>query len=493
MSSKKVIKNSIIYTFCGFLLKAFNFLLLPLYTSYLTTKDYGITNLISSFNSVMGVILVFSLYSAITRFYADYKYDTNKVKRLYGTIITFTLISGTIFFCVFIILKPLVMRYLFKGMDFYPTVLLALIGLIFVCLQTIYQFILQAMELAHKYTVRSIIYFFVLLGFNILFVVVLKWGANGVLLATLLANIIFTVYMFIDLNNNSIITICIDKEILKKTLKYSIPIIPHNLSTTIASLVSNVFIGDKFSLSSVGVFGLATQFGNITDTIQASVNNAFTPWFYDVLNNKDKKSKKEIIKLTNILLWFYGVLFLGIALFSQDLIILFLNKSYWKAWTVVPFMIVSFSIKTIYYFYINILFYYKEATKYIFISTLSSSICNIILSAIFIPKMDIYGSALADIISMFLRVTIVVILSKRYENIGYKISLFIKSIFLNFIFISLGLIFSYSKYIYEFSFLNFSYKFSIFIIYVGIAIFSQRNYLKLLIDRFCAKKIDILK
>ncbi|MDK0650785.1 oligosaccharide flippase family protein [Clostridium perfringens] len=493
MSNKKVIKNSIIYTFCGLLLKAFNFLLLPLYTSYLTTNDYGITNLVSSFNSVMGVVVVFSLYSAITRFYADYKYDKNKVKRLYGTVITFTLISGTIFFVLFIILKPLIMRYIFKGMNFYPTVLLALIGLIFVCLQTIYQFILQAMEMAHKYTIRSIIYFFVVLGLNILFVVVFKWGANGVLLAALLANIMFTIYMFIDLNNHGIITICIDKEILKKTLRYSIPILPHNLSTTIASLVSNIFIGDNFSLSSIGLFGLAVQFGNITDTIQASVNNAFTPWFYDVLNKKDNNFKQEIVKLSNILLWIYGILFLGIALFSQDLIIIFLNKSYWKAWTVIPFIIISFSIKTIYYFYINILFYYKEATKYIFVATLSSSICNIVLSAIFIPKMDMYGSVLADAIAMLLRVVIVVALSKRYESVGYKINNFIKAFFLNCIFISIGLVFSYTKFVYKFCFLNFSYKIIIFSIYVFIALFTQRKYVKLLINRFARKRMDIAK
>lgn len=489
MGNKKVIKNSIIYTFCNLILKAFSFLLLPVYTTFLTTTDYGITNIVTSFTSVMSFVVVFSLYSAIIRFYVDYKDDMEKVKRLYGTIITFTLISGTIFVIIFLIAKPFIMKYIFNGMDFSPTVLLVLIGLVFSCLQTVYQFILRAMEMAKKYAIRSITYFFSSLGLNILFVVVFRWGANGVLLATLLANIIFTIYMFIDLKKQGIMAICIDKDILKKTLKYSIPILPHNLSTTLASFISKIFIGNNFSLSSVGLFGLASQFGNLTDIIQSSVNSAFTPWFFDILNKQDENLRREVVKLSNALLWVYGILFLGIALFSQDLTILFLNKSYWKAWTVTPFIVISFSIKTIYYFYINILFYYKQATKYIFTATLTSSIFNIILSAIFIPKMDMYGSVLADGLSMILRVVIVVALSKKYDSVGYKITNFIKSFSLNFLFISAGLIFSYTKYMYQFNWLNFLYKILIFSIYLFIALFTQREYVKPLINKYMKKRI----
>ncbi|NMB34189.1 MAG: oligosaccharide flippase family protein, partial [Clostridium sp.] len=71
----RVLENSFLYTFSSLLVKAIGFLLLPVYTLFLTPEDYGTTNLVNSFNSVATFILAFSLYVAVIRFYVDYKDD----------------------------------------------------------------------------------------------------------------------------------------------------------------------------------------------------------------------------------------------------------------------------------------------------------------------------------------------------------------------------------------------------------------------------------
>jgi len=86
----KMISNSIIYIGSNLILKAFNFLLLPLYTAYLSTSDYGITNLVTKFQNVAGYIIACCLQVAAIRFYSEYKSNNEKVKRLFGTIISFT-------------------------------------------------------------------------------------------------------------------------------------------------------------------------------------------------------------------------------------------------------------------------------------------------------------------------------------------------------------------------------------------------------------------
>jgi len=167
-----------------------------------------------------------------------------------------------------------------------------------------------------------------------------------------------------------------------------------------------------------------------------------------------------------------------IALFSQEAILLFTNESYYRAWTVVPLIIIPFSIKTMYYFYINVLLYHTNATKFIFIATLSSSMINILLSAIFIPILDMYGSALADLIAMVIRVGIIVALSIHFEDIGYKLSTFIFLILINVFFISAGLIFSYTTFMYEISWINIAYKIFVVMIYLTIAGIRLKKYTK---------------
>ena len=93
-SAGRVVVNSVIYTFSGLLLKCFSFFLLPLYTAYLTTKDYGITSIANSFISTMSFVVTFSLFSAVMRFYVDLKDSPEKLKRFYGTISLFSFLSG---------------------------------------------------------------------------------------------------------------------------------------------------------------------------------------------------------------------------------------------------------------------------------------------------------------------------------------------------------------------------------------------------------------
>jgi len=105
----KVLINSALYTFNSILIKALGFLLLPVYTYFLTPKDYGITNLIAGFTSVASFIVAFSLYSAVTRFYADYKSDRDRLKRFYGTVLTFVSLSGSVFVVLSIVFQHIIL------------------------------------------------------------------------------------------------------------------------------------------------------------------------------------------------------------------------------------------------------------------------------------------------------------------------------------------------------------------------------------------------
>jgi O-antigen/teichoic acid export membrane protein len=249
----------------------------------------------------------------------------------------------------------------------------------------------------------------------------LKFGANGVLLSLVISNTVAIVWMLFDLGKHHLFCFCINKQLLREALHYSIPIIPHNLSTHIAQFVSRVFINANTSLVSVGLFGLASKFGSLADMVQNSVNMAFQPWFFEQLSKREALDTKQIVSLSNSLVWLYGIVFLGLALFSQELIALMATDAYQSSWMLVPLIVAVFAIKTPYYFYINILFYYKKAAKYIFIATVSSSLLNVFLSYFFIKAWGMFGSVAADAIAMLLRVGIVVYLANKFSKIGYSL------------------------------------------------------------------------
>src|SRR5690625_1802298 len=186
MSAKaRVLENSFLYTFSSLLIKAMGFFLLPLYTAFLTPEDYGITNLATSFLSVTTFIVAFSLNSGIVRFYVEYKEDQNKLQRFIGTVIIFVIISSITFALLAIIFNKVLISLFFENIPFFPIILIVLVTLTFITLHNIHQNILQAVQKGKKLTLINLVVFSIIVFLNIVFIVILKLGATGMLLSQL--------------------------------------------------------------------------------------------------------------------------------------------------------------------------------------------------------------------------------------------------------------------------------------------------------------------
>ena len=153
--------------------------------------------------------------------------------------------------------------------------------------------------------------------------------------------------MLVDLRRRDLVKFSFDWTLLKRALTYSIPIIPHNLSTHIASFVSRLFINNTSSLASVGLYSISMQFGNLIDLFQTSVDKAFSPWFYNVLH-EGKKTRKSQMEFVKILLSLYS-LYTDRLVFTEAILIM-THSRYAQAWKVIPILVVAFSVKSIYYF-----------------------------------------------------------------------------------------------------------------------------------------------
>ena len=471
-----MLKNSGIYTLCNFLIKGLNFILLPIYTMYLTTVDYGITGLMNNFQSVLIIFCSFSLPMAVTRFYFDYRNDAENVKRYVGTMYCFTFLSSLLYCMVIGALQSWIMPLFFEGVDFMPTMLVTMVGMVFTGLYGIYQQLLRSMERAALSAITSIAYFILSVALTCLFIIPLSMGANGVLLATAISGFVFVVVSIFDLVRKSMFKLCIDLEILRGMLAYSIPLMPHNLSTHVATLVSGVLLNGTGSLAAVGLYNVASKFGVVADILQSSMSSAYQPWLFRKLEERETSYKEQIASFTEMMLWIFAAIFVLLGLFIQEIVLLFLDSSYAEAWPLIPLIVGVYSIKTVYYFYIGVLFYYKKASKFIFIATLSSSLLNVALSFVFIPWWGAYGSVLADAISMLLRVGIIIYMSKKCEDVGYRVWRFVRVTATIVVVLGIGLVFSYSRFTYELSLTNFLWKCFVFALFIALVCITHKRF-----------------
>lgn len=472
----KVLGASVIYAATGILEKCFSFFLMPLYTHYLTTGDYGLTDLSRSFLTVMVYLAAFSLYSAVSRNYVEYKDEPDKLKRFYGTITVFVFLSSLFFFVLLTMFRELLSQHVFTGTAYYPIILFTLTTLIFQCQFNIYSTVLRSQQKAKKVSILHLVWFLFRICLTIFLVVIKHWGARGVLFATLAADTAYTIYFWIDMLSSGQMLICFDGELLKEALIYSIPIMPHNLSTNIVNLISRVLIGNiGGSISDVGIYAVASNFGNLSDTIHNYINQAYSPWMFEQLHDKQFEMRKEIKKIVRLLISVTGFILTGIALFSQDYITLFLHKSYEQAKLYSVLTVIVFLIKTSYYYYVTILFYYKKASSKIFIATLGSSLLNLFLSAFMIPKWNVIGSIAADMIAMIIRVGIVIIMTNQFDRNGLELKVFFQNFLLNFTVITIGMFPTFYYRLEGFHLSDFLFRTGLMIIYFLYLLFHNRE------------------
>lgn len=242
-------------------------------------------------------------------------------------------------------------------------------------------------------------------------------------------------------------------------------------------------------MASLGLYSIASQFGSVADLIQGYANDAYQPWMYEKLRSRGEGYDKDIRSTVKLLSGVIGLFMLGIGLFAQDYILLFLKNNYTDAWKFVPLIVVVFAFKTMYYFYADVLFYHKKASRVLFVATLSGSLINILLAAYLIPQLGAYGAVLADFLAMVVRVAIIIVISLRFEKTGMRIL----DLLINFAivtgFIAVAMIPSYLGYVGEsFSILYFLYKVAIVVVYLAVIFLQNRKLLSGgIVKKFLAK------
>jgi O-antigen/teichoic acid export membrane protein len=415
MSIDKVLKNSVVYGTISVLQKAISFLLLPLYTAYLTTSDIGIIAVVTSIFNILSIVFGLALNSAANRFYYEYKEDAGKVKVLFGTIFSFVLLNSLVLSAILLIFNKFLLSPFSKGIPFYPYLFLGIVITFFSTGYTMYQYILQAKQLGKQYGLNNILFFVVNVVSTIILLVVFKLKASSVLISMAGTNVIFfiyTIYKFVPQ-----IKIGLDLKTLAVSLKYSFPLIPHSLASWFMVMVNTIILNNIMGTSAVGVYSVGFQLGNILNIITGAINQAFVPWFFESF----KEGKKDrIIRFAEIMILLYSLLALSISFFSKEILGIMVTSDFREAWKIVAPLSFAFVFSGLYYFASAALFYNTKTIKLIPIITIISALINVPLNLLLIPRMNEMGAALSCLISLAFSAVIAQILSMRYEPINYN-------------------------------------------------------------------------
>ncbi len=376
---KYLAKNTAIFAVGTFGSKILTFLIVPIYTYYLSTEDYGNIDLFSTAISLMLPFTTLVIYESIIRFLPTYEIDKDEAISIsmlifmWGTCITFLGIP--------------VYKYLFNKSEF---VLYFIVCLIFNSYNQIFGQYLRARGKSISFSLNGMIITVVTVFSNVIFLLIFRCGVYGYLYSLILAQLLAGIQCTIAgdvLHHCSFRSININ--FLKRMLLYSIPLIPNNLMWWLMNAGDKYMINYFMGSSANGIYSLSMKLPTILNLIYSIFMQA---WQLSAL--EEQKSGKTFY--TYIFKWTSALLVLCtscIIVFVKPIFILMIEDSFVEAWKYVPFLSIA-TLFSCFSTFAGVIYLVKVESHKSFITTFIGAITNLILNLILIKLYGLYGIAI---------------------------------------------------------------------------------------------------
>lgn len=389
--NKELVKNTIIIFIGKFCTQFITLLLLPLYTHFLSTEDYGYIDLIQTYLTFFIPLILLKIDAGIFRFLIDARKSEEEKNKIItnGIFIVFVeLIISTILFAIAV--KIFLIKYS----------ILIVMNLISLSVLTFLLQIVRGIGKNNQYSFSSIIAAIVTIVLNLIFLVGFHKNGKYVLIASLISNIICTIYLLIAnkiLKNVKIKYI--DKKLIKDLLKYSIPMIPNELSWWIVHVSDRTIISYALGVAANGIYSVSCKFSNILSSIFNIFNLSWQESAALHINDTDKDEffSNVINKVFNLFICFC----IGILACLPFVFELLIKDSYREAYKYVPILLLA-NIFSVLIGLIGSIYVAKKMTKEVAKTTMIAAIMNLTIDIALIKVIGIYAAAISTLVSYML-------------------------------------------------------------------------------------------
>lgn len=402
----KLFSNTLLFAIGSFGSKLINFVLVPLYTFYLTTDEYGIIDLITVTIAMLIPIFSACIYDAVLRFSMDKK---SSQKEIFSNGLFFSLmgilVMGIIIYPIFIY---------FNLFDSYLPLILVLLA--FQVIQSLFSQFTRALGEVKTFAINGILTTFIIAILNVILIVNLNFGILGNLIASIIGIFISNTFLFISVKIYSYIDYkMINIGTLKKLLKYSVPLIPNSISLWVTNSISRYFILFFIGISGNGLFAVANKIPNLISMVYSIF---YQSWQLTSIEEFEEEPEKSSF---NIMFdYFSMLLLLGTSILLVIIKLLFryfIAAEYFISWKYVPFLLLSTVFSSFSGLY-GTNYIASKRTSGIFKTTMVGAIVNVLLNIILIPAIGTNGAGLSSMISYFVIWIIRIYESKKIMTIN---------------------------------------------------------------------------
>lgn len=325
---KKLVKNTLLLMLGNFSSKLLVFLMVPLYTSVLTTAEYATSDLLTTTINLLYPFATLMISTAVMRFCLDKCKDSRQLLSIGIWIefigITFVALGSMLFFN----------SGNLQGYRYY-----FLIGFAGYSLYTLLMEYAKGSEKVGMYSIAGVCNTVALISCNIVFLLKLGLGIKGYLMAMIAAYWITIVVLFIGCRawKDLLWPNQIERGYVKEMLQYSIPLMPNSISWWVSNssdrYIMNIFRG----LSELGIYSVSYKIPSIMATISGIMVSAWEMSAVDDFGSE--KSRRFFSQIYDMWVHTYLIVCTGLVLGVKILALILFQKDFFSAWRFVPILL----------------------------------------------------------------------------------------------------------------------------------------------------------
>ena len=277
--------QSAIYGLGGLVSRILAVLLLPLYTSYLSTSDYGRIETLVAAAAVVSIVLRLGITSAFFRFYFDSP-DPKRRVLIVRTSFWFTMVSATLGLIVASVFADQIAHVLHVG-NSPGLVIAASVGF---WAQMNYEqmtSLFRVEERAVSFVIASLANMVITISATLLLVVVFDKGPLGVLVGNFIGTL--CVYTALLAYRRYQLGFQFSRDLFRQMNRFGMPLVPAALALWAINFIDRLFLAHFKDQSEVGVYSVAVRISSAVVFMLVAFRAAWPAFAYSIEDDREAR------------------------------------------------------------------------------------------------------------------------------------------------------------------------------------------------------------
>jgi len=422
---KELAKNTIILTVGKICTQFISFLLLPLYTALLEPEEYGIVDLFNTYITLLVPLFNWQFENGLFRFMLECREDKYRQKQIFSTVILSNFFQALIYIVFFLIAQN------FIASEY--KIFLAIDVVLNIFLNTLLQF---PRGIGHNttYAIGSFLSASTTVVCNVILIAGFKMGAYGLFIATVVAKIVTITYLAISERvwKYFEMSAC-RKSIFKEISKYSLPLVPNQLSWWVVGVSDRTIISYSLSVAANGIYSVANKFSAIYITFYNIFNMSWTESVALHINDEDGKEFLE--ETINSMFRLFSSVCIGIIACMPFVFPLLINEKYSESYLQIPILMIAVLFQVVVGLYSVVYVALKKSVE-IAKTSFYAAIINIVVNVVLINFIGLFAASISTLLAYASMAIYRYFHVKKYINVRLDKKIIILTIFVGAITIS---------------------------------------------------------